>query len=515
MVISQQKLHTLKIDRLKNLIDLEISFDDSAITAILGPNGNGKSTILHALACGFQPNSGGENYKFSSFFLPNPDALWNGSKFEIIHSFREEQVQHNHLTREYEKKTDRWSPKYDRRPKRDVFYIGIDKCVPLIESEKKHSKINYSTRSISNEVIDNILSNASYVLNKNYSRYNIHTASGKEFVGVEVGNLKYSALSMSAGEQKVFFILEKIFKAEKYSLILIDELDLLLHDSAMKKLIDVIGKRAKNKELQIIFTTHRESILELEGSINIRHIICRPEKTLCFNETKPDAINRLTGKQLRPIEVFVEDDLAYAIVYKISAQLGGAKYVSIQKYGAAINCFTVIGGILLSGDSSDNSAFVLDGDVFREEDNKIEQINRVITGNDTQAEFYRKTALSKIFQFELPDGIKPEKYIHHLITSSGVTENIEFKEIVEAAMEIVAVNDDHKFIDDLINRLGWERSVGLSKIMDLVSTTPSWNDFTTQIRNWLKSKIYSINEKPGYTNKEHCSAGNQTKEVTP
>lgn len=82
-------------------------------------------------------------------------------------------------------------------------------------------------------------------------------------------------------------------------------------------------------------------------------------------------------------------------------------------------------------------------------------------------------------------------------------------------MEIVAVNDDHKFIDDLINRLGWERSVGLSKIMDLVSTTPSWNDFTTQIRNWLKLKIHSINEKPGYTNKEHCSAGNKTKEVTP
>ena len=250
----------------------------------------------------------------------------------------------------------------------------------------------------------------------------------------------------------------------------------------------------KNKELQIIFTTHRESILELEGSINIRHIICRSEKTLCFNETKPDAINRLTGKQLRPIEVFVEDDLAYAIVYKISAQLGGAKYISIQKYGTAINCFTVIGGILLSGDSSDKSAFVLDGDVFREENKKIEQINRVITGNDTQAEFYRKTALSKIFQFELPDGMKPEKYIHHLIISSEETENIEFKEIVDAAMEIVAINDDHKFIDDLINRLGWERNVGLSKIMDLVSTTSTWSGFTAPIRNWLELKINLIRE---------------------
>lgn len=515
MVISQQKLHTLRIDHLKNLIDLEISFDRSAITAILGPNGNGKSTILHALACAFQPNSGGENYKFSSFFLPNPDALWNGSKFEITHSFREEKEPQDHVKSRYEKKTDRWSPKYDRRPKRDIFYIGIDKCVPLIESERKHSKINYSTRSISDDIIDNILSNASHVLNKNYSRYNIHTASGKEFVGVEVGNLKYSALSMSAGEQKVFFILEKIFKAGKFSLILIDELDLLLHDSAMKKLIEVIGKRASDKELQIIFTTHRESILELEESINIRHIVCRPEKSLCFNETKPDAINRLTGRQLRPIEVFVEDDLACAIVRKISAQLGGAKYVSIQEYGAASNCFTLIGGILLKGDNSDNFAFVLDGDVFLQEDEKRKQIQRVITGNDNQAEFYRKAALSKIYQFQLPDDTNPEKHIHNLIVSSEITNNSEFREIIDAAKEIVAVNDNHKFIADLIDRLGWERNVGLSKIMDLVSTTPSWNDFTAEIRDWLELKINSMSEKPGYTNQEHCSAKNQPKEIAP
>lgn len=129
--------------------------------------------------------------------------------------------------------------------------------------------------------------------------------------------LRYSALSMSAGEQKVFYILEKVFRATKYSLILIDELDLLLHDQAMKKLIEVILERAEDKNLQVIFTTHRESVLELEDKINIRHIVCRSGKTLCFNETKPDAINRLTGVQPRPIEVFVEDDLASTIVKKL------------------------------------------------------------------------------------------------------------------------------------------------------------------------------------------------------
>ncbi|MEX4790079.1 hypothetical protein P0161_27995 [Klebsiella pneumoniae] len=52
-------------------------------------------------------------------------------------------------------------------------------------------------------------------------------------IGVESGGLAYSSLSMSAGEQKIFLILETILKADKNAL-LIDELDLLLHDEALK-----------------------------------------------------------------------------------------------------------------------------------------------------------------------------------------------------------------------------------------------------------------------------------------
>jgi ABC-type hemin transport system ATPase subunit len=67
MGISQQKLISIKVTKLKNLIDLEIDFSGSPVTAILGPNGNGKSTVLHALACAYQPMEMGENHKFSNF----------------------------------------------------------------------------------------------------------------------------------------------------------------------------------------------------------------------------------------------------------------------------------------------------------------------------------------------------------------------------------------------------------------------------------------------------------------
>jgi len=484
----------MKVKTLKNLNDLEISFEGSELTAILGPNGNGKSTILHALACSFSPNEDGEDYKFSWFFLPNTDALWNESEMEIVHSFRDGQVRHENISREYRKTQVRWTPRYANRPKRDVFYIGIDKCVPMIEAEKKQAKINYSTHEVNEDVFNTILEKASVILNRRYSSYNIHTAPRKKFIGVEVDGLRYSALSMSAGEQKVFYILEKVFRAKKYSLILIDELDLLLHDQAMKRLVDEILARAKDKNLQIIFTTHRESILDLEGKINIRHIVCRPQKTLCFNETKPDAINRLTGHQPKPIEIFVEDDVAATVVKKVAAQLRIAKYTSITRFGAWANCFTTVGGLLLGGEQCDNSLFVLDGDVCRTAELKSAAINKVLTGHDQNVVQARVIAQSIVKQFIIPEGRQPERYLHSILINMEECENEEFNEIIEVANEIVAVEDDHKYISDIIDRLGWEKLTGLSKIVDLVATSESWNIYVSEIFEWLNAKKEELRE---------------------
>ena len=495
MPISKQKLHKLEVESLKNLKNLEIEFNGSPITAILGPNGNGKSTILHALACAFEPNEAGENYKFSNFFLPNTDALWNGSSMKVTHSFRDGKNYHDSVTREYAKTQTRWTPRYANRPKRDVFYIGIDKCVPMIESEKKQAKINYSTKEMNEDIVNKILQKASFILNKTYSRFNKHIASGKEFIGVEVDNLRYSALSMSAGEQKVFFILEKLFRAKKNSLILIDELDLLLHDDAMKKLIDVMYEQLSAKDIQLVFTTHRESILGLSEKVNIRHIISKNDKTLCFNETKPDAIQRLTGDQPSPLEVFVEDDLAVTIVQKVAAKLKLSKYISIQQYGAAINCFTVAGGLLLRGEKCEMSLFLLDGDVYTTEEEKKTQLNRVITGHDENAVASRNIALSRIRQFNLPKRRSPENFIHSLICNLHLTEDEEINEIIEAAKEIVAVNNDHKYIDALIDRLGWLRVTGLTKIIDLAYKSEEWKAYVEPVHTWLQQNSSAVREE--------------------
>ena len=74
------KLMSVFFKNLKGLKDAQFVFE-KPLTAIMGVNGSGKTTVIHALACAYQPPEGGkgENHRFPDFFVPNTDALWKGS----------------------------------------------------------------------------------------------------------------------------------------------------------------------------------------------------------------------------------------------------------------------------------------------------------------------------------------------------------------------------------------------------------------------------------------------------
>lgn len=67
--MANQRNNSLKIQRIKGLNDLEIDFNDKAVTGIFGINGCGKSTILHVLDCVYRSENGmGETNYFTRFF---------------------------------------------------------------------------------------------------------------------------------------------------------------------------------------------------------------------------------------------------------------------------------------------------------------------------------------------------------------------------------------------------------------------------------------------------------------
>lgn len=237
-------------------------------------------------------------------------------------------------------------------------------------------------------------------------------------------------------------------------------------------------------------------IISLSEIVNIRHVVSVDGKTLCFSETKPDAINRLTGDSVKRIEVFVEDDFAEGIIQNAAGKMKANKFVSVSTYGAAINAFTILSGLLLKGESCDDFCVVLDGDEYRTPESKTERINKSLTGEDEKAKRLRGVARNKVLQFNLPEGHNPESYVHYLLCSDLIQDlKDEETEIIEAAKKIKYVKDGHKYIDQVIDELGINRAVALNNIISLVSKHPEWNDFMTSIVEWMTPRVEALKEK--------------------
>ena len=488
MSYSAQVVHGISVTRLKGLSGLSyLSLDDFPVTAITGANGCGKSTVLHALACIYSPQDPAvsKNYKFPNFFLPTSDGTWEGSMFEVFHSYRLGRVEHVRARSVYSKQSERWSPRYTRRPGRNVVYLGIDTCVPAIEREPAMSYMELRvTSSAIDPVSDEIRIAASRVMNRDYSSTSKKLGRVRHYRGVGCGSLNYSSLSMGAGEQRVFEMLEAIFRAPKYSLILIDEIDLLMHGDALDRLVTEVVARAEKKSLQVVFTTHRETILERDD-LAVHHIFSAGGKTLCLPKAHPEVFSRLTGRTKRPIEIFVEDDLSKAVVDKICSDLGCKKYIQTIVVGAAANIFTVAAGLALRGISFDSKIFLLDGDVYRADVERMAQVERVVTGHGDFVNQARSNAFSAISMFNLPAGASPERHLHALIQSVGDSGG----EVFQIAREIEVPPEKHGYVNKIISTLGDERPVGLMKVIGVAANSEGWSDYIEPVRNWISGRV--------------------------
>lgn len=479
MPVIQQTLDSVKFVSLKGLKNVEINFSDKPITAIFGVNGCGKSTILHALACLYKPIAeGGEKNYFTRFFKKENGVSWKGSKLEAFFT-----INGRNVNKTYGKGGDRWTPRMNNRPGRYVAYIGINTCVPAIEQEII-TLTNFKMGDIEDVTQkDKIITSASKIMNYSYNDYGKVSYRKKKYKKVSKGAVKYSSLAMGAGEQRLFTILEILYSMPAYSLLLIDELDLTLHTSALNNLLDEMIKVAENKYLQIVFTTHREEIAA-KTNINIRHIWKATEdnQTFVLDHTTPECLHRLTGRMEKQLEIYVEDDLAEAIAKQVVRDKEMLPYISFHQFGAIENAFVVAAGCDIQEQDSDNKIFILDGDGYTTHDKRLERMNRIYSGNEQDKEERRNRALSHIKQFILPSEEQPE---HFLWEKLKETEG----EYAQYAKEIQAVGTDkHAYLNGVQKRCGESREIFLYKVIDILSKQDFWNDYVMELSTWLDER---------------------------
>lgn len=485
MSISQQRIKSINIVKLKQLENIECSFEGNNLTAILGINGCGKSTILHALACCYQPIDKGENHKFSEFFLPSNYNAWEGSSFSIRYSYRENATERPNNTRSYKKTADRWT-RYVNRPKRDVYYVGINSCVPDIEKEKVRSKITIA-RNEENAVIQTIINKVSYILGGIYQNCYNGAREKRKYRIVKRDDIEYPSITMGAGEQRLLTILEAVYSAPKYSLILIDELDLTLHTQALNRLLDVLNERSQEKGLQIIFTTHRESIT-CRTDINIRHLYRTSNKTFCFEGVNNACMDAITGMNSRPIKVYCEDRLSRSIISHIAKDLKIQRFCDINTFGDIANGFTVASVKAAENIDIENILIVLDGDKYNSIEGKENVLKQRFSGNSQYELDIRTRALTLIKEYNSPQHHSPDRFI--IDTLKTYNPNGEIYDVIEQLGEL---QDDHDYIEEIATKLGIDKRTAGEDIIREIKDSEEWINYIQPIKDWLESRKRHLN----------------------
>jgi len=494
---TQQKLLGLDVVRLKNLQDVTFDFSQSALTAIMGSNCSGKTTVLHALACSFNPpTSASPEYYFPQFFRPNTDSLWQGSDFTVRYAQRVGANQFPDLKLQYSKANDRWSPRYSKRPERYTRFISIGESVPDMEVLNLNQMVHYQKEEHNDATGNLVREAAGQVLNRVYETlYRVTYAyRGKLSIGVKTPTVTYSGLSMSSGEQRVFRVLDAVFRAPEYGLILVDEIDLFLHQDALQRLLGKLQEHCEAKHKQLVFTTHFPPVADMYDRMCIYTLNRVPTKTAIWRGYSYEAMRHITGKQDRPISCYVEDDVAEQIVARVAAQLAIRKFVRFGHYGPAANAFSLCAGLYFSKESTAHTLAILDGDVYGTKTERRDRVKAVITGNQPIHTTQRNELMRLVRTLNPTKNtagqlLSPEQVLHRMLHGlPAAVVPTERSELHEIALGIVNVPERHAFVNKIIEHTGESREVALSRIVELASLSTEWANYTRVVRGWLSKQ---------------------------
>lgn len=307
---------------------------DFPIVAIVGENGSGKSTLLQAAACTYQIDKPGRTWYPSEFF---PDTAWDRVTGSALRYGYSEGGQHK--TGHVRKLTDRWLGQVER-PQRVVQYIDLNRIQPVGArvGYARIAKTKHTERSAT-DFDDNQIQRLSEVMGRQYDSAKMAISSVDENREVPVlsrQGIAYSGYHQGSGETTVAELLQA--DLPKYGLILIDEIESSLHPRAQRRLIRDLAERCRERELQIVLTTHSPYVLE-ELPLAARMYIMETgsKKEIVPGVSPQFAMTKMDDEQHPDCDVYVEDEAAKTLVAEILARHGKQVFPRCQiiPFGAA------------------------------------------------------------------------------------------------------------------------------------------------------------------------------------
>jgi hypothetical protein len=121
---------------------------------------------------------------------------------------------------------------------------------------------------------------------------------------------------MGAGESALFELFATIFACDDPLLLVVDELELGLHEEAQVKLVDELKSLCKKRKLQVVCTTHSGAVLSAlppEGRLFLERRGSGKLEVLA-GLSREFATSKLAGRSIKELDILVEDEVAEAVV---------------------------------------------------------------------------------------------------------------------------------------------------------------------------------------------------------
>ncbi|MYQ54706.1 MULTISPECIES: ATP-dependent nuclease [unclassified Streptomyces] len=350
-------LKRLTLKKVRGFRDREITFD-FPVTALVGPNGGGKTTILGAAALIYK------KVQPRRFFAKS-------GKYDS--SMKDWSVEYELIDRDLNRRlpvprtASFKKAKWNRTAvEREVLIFGVERTVPATE-RRELVKAAGSKFAAKKEVAltEDVAGHVALILGKSIEGFNrlFVDADGRVtlFSGRTPSGDEYSEFHFGAGEASVIRIIADVEAAPEGAMILIEEIENGLHPVATRRMIEYLIDVAARKALQVIFTTHSNDAL---APLPPKAIWAAYNGEVLQGKLDITALRTITGQIDAKLAIFVEDKFAENMVTTALRIHGGMELDAIKVHGmgGASSAIKVNEQHNLDPTSTFPSVCLLDGD---------------------------------------------------------------------------------------------------------------------------------------------------------
>lgn len=315
-------LYKASIAKIRGFDGEDITFE-FPVTALIGPNGGGKSSVLGVAGCAYK------TIKPSTFFPKSTVGDESMSGWRVEYELVDKDINPRQLIK---RSSNFRQAKWVRADvaDRDVLFFGIERTVPAGEKAryKKLMRSTYVHRPPLEPLESAVVRQVEHILGKSVADYLVtNYGSDDVFLVGRAGTNKFSEFHFGAGESSIIRMISRIEQASQNSLILIEEIENGLHPIATQRMVEYLVDVADRRAIQAIFTTHSDyALLPLPSEA----IWASINGKLKQGKLSVESLRAVSGRIDKKLAIFLEDEFAKSWVDNILREKLGADYDQVE-----------------------------------------------------------------------------------------------------------------------------------------------------------------------------------------